>query len=91
MLDAILPEMLSSHPEVWVVTGTGHHVAKGSHQRAGGVLFSIVDDYLAHTLMPALAAQQQRVQYLYHQARDKAGHHGAFLVRRRPAGGSQWQ
>lgn len=72
-----------------MVTGTGHHVARGSHQRAGGVLFSIVEDYLACTLLPALAAEQQRVQYMYHPARDKAGHHGAFLVRRRAVGGRQ--
>ena len=33
VLDSALPGMLRTHEEVWVVTGTGHHVAKRSHQR----------------------------------------------------------
>ena len=39
---------LQAHPEVWLVTGTGHHVAARSHQKAaeGGVLRAAVEEYL---------------------------------------------
>jgi len=56
VLDQFLPPALSSHAEVWIVTGSGHHVGGGgsgsqgghNHQRReeGGVLFQAVRRYL---------------------------------------------
>ena len=34
------------HGEAWVITGTGHHVARGSHQARGGKLFDVAKAYL---------------------------------------------
>lgn len=71
VLDAELPDALAAHPEVWIVTGTGHHTAAASHQRsvAGGVLHATVKEYL------------QENGYDFYVGRDNAGHSGAFLVR----------
>ena len=70
VLDTVLPELLHVHSEVWVITGTGHHTDKASHQRsvAGGVLHATVQDYLT------------RGGFTFHPGRDAAGHSGAFLV-----------
>ena len=40
MLEAVLPETLRDHGEVWIVTstGSGHHVNRTSHHNGGGVL-----------------------------------------------------
>ena len=48
VLDAVLWAALERHAEVWVVTGTGHHTDRASHQRSapGGVLWSVVHEYL---------------------------------------------
>jgi hypothetical protein len=66
----MLPMSLASHAEVWVITGTGHHTAKHSHQRAqvGGVLRSAVEEHL------------QQGGYEFYPGKDRAGHSGAFLV-----------
>ena len=39
---------LQAHPEVWLVTGTGRHVAARGHQKTaeGGVLRAAVEEYL---------------------------------------------
>eukprot|EP00964_Phaeocystis_antarctica_P032885 scaffold18638_cov66-Phaeocystis_antarctica.AAC.4 len=41
-------QMLLAHPEVWLVTGTGRHVAARGHQKTaeGGVLRAAVEEYL---------------------------------------------
>ena len=70
ILEQMLPMSLASHAEVWLITGTGHHTAKHSHQRAqvGGVLRSAVEELL------------QQYEYEYYPGKDRAGHSGAFLV-----------
>ena len=70
VLEQMLPMSLASHAEVWVITGTGHHTAKHSHQRAqvGGVLRSAVEEHL------------QQGGYEFYPGKDRAGHSGAFLV-----------
>ena len=70
VLDATLAAALEHSREVWLVTGTGHHTDKASHQRsmAGGVLHATVHEYLlSHG-------------YTFHPGKDAAGHAGAFLV-----------
>jgi hypothetical protein len=69
VLDTVLPDKLSRMAEVWIVTGTGHHVARG-HQKGGGVLEDAVLEYLL-----------QRGTYAVYRGRDRAGHGGAVLVR----------
>jgi hypothetical protein len=32
--------------QVWVVTGTGHHITKNTHQKTGSVLLATVRKYL---------------------------------------------
>ena len=70
VLDRVLPARLERHPEVWLVTGTGHHVAHGSHQRTeeGGVLRGAVEAYLLDA------------GHTYYVGKDHAGQSGAFLV-----------
>lgn len=53
---------------VWVVTGTGHHVARGSHQVRGGKLFDVAKAYL----------EERGFTYLV--GKDRNGYAGAFLV-----------
>mmetsp|Transcript_46762 Transcript_46762/g.122804 ORF Transcript_46762/g.122804 Transcript_46762/m.122804 type:complete len:456 (-) Transcript_46762:389-1756(-) len=76
VLDRMLGQRLASHAEVWVITGTGHHTAKDSHQRAqvGGVLHAAVEEYL------------RRMGHEFHAGKDRAGHSGAFLVLDRGGG-----
>ena len=48
VLDSVLAEHLaniSAEQGLWIITGTGHHVAEG-HQKGGGVLYEAVDRYL---------------------------------------------
>ena len=82
VLEEVLPPMLSHHAEVWVVTGSGHHVAQRSHQKQGGVLWAAVDAHLGEAL-PGLSEADRRCWYSYHPAKDHNGYHCAFLVRRR--------
>ena len=65
-----LPGTLAQHAEVWLLTGTGHHTAKGSHQRseAGGVLRAAVEELL------------RDAGYAYYMGKDAGGHSGALLV-----------
>lgn len=47
VLDRFLRPALKRNDEVWVVTGSGHHVAAGHQRReGGGVLFNAVKRYL---------------------------------------------
>jgi len=71
VLSTILPEKLRDHEEVWVVTGSGHHVNSNSHQKGGGVLENAVVGWLTSN------------DYVFVKGRDKNGHSGACLVRGR--------
>ena len=72
VLSTVLDEMLETC-DVWVVTGSGHHVDKSSHQKRGGVLEEAVTSWLdSHG-------------YVYARGRDRNGHGGAVLVRRQQA------
>ena len=70
VLDSLLPAALETCAEVWVVTGTGHHTDRSSHQKSspGGVLHAAVGEYL------------NSYQYTHYLGRDQGGHSGAFLV-----------
>ena len=47
VLDRFLSVAVKKHDELWVVTGSGHHVAAGHQRReSGGVLFNAVMRYL---------------------------------------------
>ena len=47
VLDHFLVSSLRQNEEVWIITGSGHHVAKGHQKReSGGVLFNSVKEYL---------------------------------------------
>jgi len=71
VLEATLNAALQAHAEVWLITGTGHHTHRASHQRAavGGVLHATVRTYL------------EEYGYDFFVGKDKAGHSGAFLVK----------
>ena len=71
VLSSVLPEKLRDLDEVWIVTGTGHHVNANSHQKGGGVLESAVIDWLEEN------------GYDFSKGKDKNGHGGACLVRGR--------
>eukprot|EP00563_Minutocellus_polymorphus_P016226 CAMPEP_0181057650 /NCGR_PEP_ID=MMETSP1070-20121207/20365_1 /TAXON_ID=265543 /ORGANISM="Minutocellus polymorphus, Strain NH13" /LENGTH=850 /DNA_ID=CAMNT_0023137081 /DNA_START=348 /DNA_END=2900 /DNA_ORIENTATION=- len=69
VLSTVLDEMLETC-DVWVVTGSGHHVDNSSHQKRGGVLEEAVTSWLdSHG-------------YVYARGRDRNGHGGAVLVKR---------
>jgi hypothetical protein len=68
VLDSELPKELSGKEgKAWVITGTGHHVSKKTHQKAGA-LFPAVEQYL------------QGEGYTYAIGVDPKGKSGAFLV-----------
>ncbi len=71
VLSTILPEKLRDHEEIWIVTGSGHHVSGNSHQKGGGVLENAVVGWLASN------------DYIFLKGKDKNGHSGACLVRGR--------
>ena len=52
---------------MWLVTGTGHHVAAG-HQKRGATLFAFVGQYLAEN------------EYDFVEAKDTQGRSGSFRV-----------
>ena len=68
VLGAVLPEKLRDHGEIWVVTGSGHHVNRSSHQKGGGVLENSVIGWLTSN------------DYEFSKGKDKNGHGGAVLV-----------
>jgi hypothetical protein len=47
VLANVLPEKLRDHGQVWLVTGTGHHVGRNTHQKGGGALESAVLSWLS--------------------------------------------
>ena len=71
VLSAILPEKFRDFGEVWVVTGSGHHVSRNTHQKGGGVLESAVSGWLVSH------------GYDYLKGKDKNGYGGTFLVKKR--------
>eukprot|EP00816_Leptocylindrus_hargravesii_P013804 CAMPEP_0196804940 /NCGR_PEP_ID=MMETSP1362-20130617/4636_1 /TAXON_ID=163516 /ORGANISM="Leptocylindrus danicus, Strain CCMP1856" /LENGTH=578 /DNA_ID=CAMNT_0042177541 /DNA_START=63 /DNA_END=1799 /DNA_ORIENTATION=+ len=70
VLNRVLPEKLKLFQEVWVVTGTGHHVGHNTHQKGGGVLEQTVISWLG------------KAGYEYVKGKDRNGYGGAVLVRR---------
>mmetsp|Transcript_21858 Transcript_21858/g.41344 ORF Transcript_21858/g.41344 Transcript_21858/m.41344 type:complete len:488 (-) Transcript_21858:70-1533(-) len=70
VLQSILPSKLADHSEVWIVTGTGHHVGSRTHQKGGGALENVVVDWLTEH------------GYKFARGRDRNGLGGALLVQR---------
>lgn len=70
VLDSVLPGKLSELGEVWVVTGTGHHVGSKTHQKGGGALERAVMHWLGME------------GYNFSKGRDRNGVGGALLVKR---------
>jgi hypothetical protein len=68
VLANILPEKLRRNGQVWVITGSGHHVHRGSHQKTGGVLETAVIGWLVSN------------EYNFVKGKDKNGYGGAVLV-----------
>ena len=68
VLSSIMPVKLKDHGEVWIVTGSGHHVSRSSHQKGGGVLENAVIGWLVSN------------DYNYSRGKDKNGFGGAVLV-----------
>eukprot|EP00553_Chaetoceros_curvisetus_P003273 CAMPEP_0204619186 /NCGR_PEP_ID=MMETSP0717-20131115/5625_1 /ASSEMBLY_ACC=CAM_ASM_000666 /TAXON_ID=230516 /ORGANISM="Chaetoceros curvisetus" /LENGTH=433 /DNA_ID=CAMNT_0051633117 /DNA_START=282 /DNA_END=1584 /DNA_ORIENTATION=+ len=68
VLAAVLPDKLRHHGEIWVVTGSGHHVNRSSHQKGGGVLETAVIEWLTSN------------EYSFMKGKDKNGYGGAILV-----------
>lgn len=70
VLEKMLPEKLEKQSQVWVVTGSGHHVGTKTHQKGGGALESAVLTWL------------NQEGYEFVRGRDRNGHGGALLVKR---------
>lgn len=70
VLSTILPDKLRNHSEVWIVTGTGHHVVRNTHQKSGGILENSLIDWLTSK------------NYKFLRGKDKNGFRGAVLVKR---------
>ena len=70
VLEQVLPAELQRLSEVWIVTGTGHHVGSQTHQKGGGAL--------------ELAVLQWLLDHGYNvfRGRDRNGQGGAVLVKR---------
>ena len=65
VIEQVLPALLDAHAEVWVVTGTGHHTDRASHQQhaKGGVLHNAVREYFEYDGRYELqAVRARRVQ-----------------------------
>uniref|UniRef100_A0A8J9S575 C3H1-type domain-containing protein n=1 Tax=Phaeodactylum tricornutum TaxID=2850 RepID=A0A8J9S575_PHATR len=69
VLETVLPNTLKRYGEVWVVTGTGHHVGMKTHQRGGGALEKAVTDWLVEE------------GYKIARGKDRNGEGGAVLVK----------
>lgn len=80
VLNRFLNTALKKNEEVWVVTGSGHHVAVGHQRReGGGVLFNSVKRYLED--------REEEMTLEFRIGKDTSGGKnktsgGAFLVRR---------
>jgi len=70
VLAKILPKKLSELHEVWIVTGTGHHVGSKTHQKGGGALERAVTAWLVEE------------GYNCCRGKDRNGLGGALLVKR---------
>jgi len=70
VLAKILPKKLSELHEIWIVTGTGHHVGSKTHQKGGGALERAVTAWLVEE------------GYNFYRGRDRNGLGGALLVKR---------
>ncbi|KAL3938454.1 MAG: hypothetical protein SGBAC_006632 [Bacillariaceae sp.] len=70
VLAKMLPTKLSEIHEVWIVTGTGHHVGSKTHQKGGGALERAVTTWLVEE------------GYNCYKGRDRNGLGGALLVKR---------
>jgi hypothetical protein len=70
VLSSVLPGKLSELGEVWIVTGTGHHVGLKTHQKGGGALERAVVAFLSEE------------GYNFAMGRDRNGVGGAILVKR---------
>lgn len=70
VLEQVLPSRLSQQSEVWIVTGTGHHVGTKTHQKGGGALEKSVVHWL------------QEEGYHFARGKDRNGLGGAILVKR---------
>lgn len=69
VLQSVLPERLRDRNEVWIVTGSGHHVGRDTHQKGGGALERAVLSWL------------ESQGYVAIRGRDRNGFGGAILVR----------
>mmetsp|Transcript_14976 Transcript_14976/g.24774 ORF Transcript_14976/g.24774 Transcript_14976/m.24774 type:complete len:723 (-) Transcript_14976:61-2229(-) len=69
VLSTVLPLKLRENNQVWIVTGSGHHVARNSHQAKGGALEASVQTWL------------EMEGYAFVKGRDRNGHSGAVLVK----------
>jgi hypothetical protein len=70
VLETVLPQRLEMVEQVWIVTGTGHHVGSRTHQKGGGALESAVLHWLLEQ------------GYRVFRGKDKNGQGGALLVKR---------
>lgn len=70
VMSTVLPQKLSEHSEVWIVTGTGHHVGRSTHQKGGGALESALLQWL------------ESEGYVHFRGRDRNGFGGCILVKR---------
>jgi hypothetical protein len=68
VLSIVLPDKLAKYPQVWIVTGTGHHVGVKTHQKGGGALETAVVQWL------------QDEGYSFARGRDRNGQGGAIYV-----------
>jgi hypothetical protein len=70
VLSTMLPEKLGEMSEVWIITGTGHHVGGKTHQKGGGALELAVIQWLTDQ------------GYNFFKGRDRNGLGGALLIKR---------
>jgi hypothetical protein len=74
----VLEDRLQLHEQVWIVTGTGHHVGKRTHQKGGGVLEQAVATWLQEQ---AESDNASLPKYTVWRGKDNNGEGGALLVR----------
>lgn len=74
VLETVLPLKMNKSEanchQVWIVTGTGHHVGSKTHQKGGGALESAVIAWLTEH------------DYKFARGKDRNGLSGALLVKR---------
>jgi Smr domain len=72
VLDTILPQKFRTMSEVWIITGTGHHVGTRTHQKGGSTLENAVLDYLLSNF--------NSDEYTISKGRDRNGQGGAIFI-----------